>query len=408
MNERIKALLERRDNLVHEADSIRQKYLGSDVMSAEDEERFDRLIGDVEKLDESVEREKRAEALAKRASEPVTQVAQPAAGGAAQEAEEKQALRKKAWQHYLRHGERSDPAQLAVLRAYQADSDTEGGYFVAPEEMVMELLANVTDAVHVRGLARKFQLPRAESLGVPTLDARLNDADWTSELGTPTEDTALRIGKRDLHPHPLSKEVKLSRTLMRKAAIDPESLLRSEMARKFAETEEKAFMTGTGAQQPLGLFVASSNGISTARDKATGSTTDVTADGLIDAAYFLKPQYWANARWLLHRDVLRNTRKLKNAEGDYLWASGLAQRTAPTILDFPYIVSEYAPNTFTTGQYIAMLADYSYYWIVDALDFQVQVLTELYARTNQTGYIARMELDAMPVLEEAFVRVKLS
>lgn len=405
MNERIKALNERRDNLVSDADAIRKAYVGHDVMSAEDEERFDKIIADVERIDADIEREQRAAALEKRATEPVTKVAQPAGDKAVAE---KAAERKAAWTHYLRHGERSDPSQLAVLRAYQADSDTEGGYFVAPEEMVMELLQNVTDAVHVRGLARKFQLPRAESLGVPTLDARLNDADWTSELGAPTEDTALRVGKRDLHPHPLSKEVKLSRTLMRKAAIDPESLLRSEIARKFAETEEKAFMTGTGAQQPLGLFVASPNGISTARDKATGSATDVTADGIIDAAYFLKPQYWGAARWLLHRDVLRNIRKLKNAEGDYIWASGLATKAAPTILDFPYIVSEHAPNTFTTGQYVMMLADFSYYWIVDALDFQVQVLTELYARTNQTGYIARMEIDGMPVLEEAFVRVKLS
>jgi hypothetical protein len=34
-------------------------------------------------------------------------------------------------------------------------------------------------------------------------------------------------------------------------------------------------------------------------------------------------------------------------------------------------------------------------------------LQELYAETNQIGLIGRLESDAMPVLEEAFVRVKL-
>jgi len=38
---------------------------------------------------------------------------------------------------------------------------------------------------------------------------------------------------------------------------------------------------------------------------------------------------------------------------------------------------------------------------------RIQVLTELYAETNQNGYIGRMEVDGMPVLEEAFVRVKM-
>jgi HK97 family phage major capsid protein len=54
-----------------------------------------------------------------------------------------------------------------------------------------------------------------------------------------------------------------------------------------------------------------------------------------------------------------------------------------------------------------MLGDFSQYWIVDALTMTIQVLLELYAATNQNGYISRFESDGMPVLEEAFARVKL-
>ena len=52
------------------------------------------------------------------------------------------------------------------------------------------------------------------------------------------------------------------------------------------------------------------------------------------------------------------------------------------------------------------VGDFSYYHIVDALNMQVQRLTELYAESNQTGYIGRAEVDGMPVLEEAFARLK--
>jgi HK97 family phage major capsid protein len=73
----------------------------------------------------------------------------------------------------------------------------------------------------------------------------------------------------------------------------------------------------------------------------------------------------------------------------------------------PVNMSEYAPSTMTSALYVGILGDFSQYWIADALDMQIQRLVELYAETNQTGFIGRMESDGMPVLEEAFVRVKL-
>ena len=72
----------------------------------------------------------------------------------------------------------------------------------------------------------------------------------------------------------------------------------------------------------------------------------------------------------------------------------------------PVFMSEYAPNTFTTGLYAGIIGDFSFYWIADALDMQLQRLVELYAAANQTGFLMRSETDGMPVLEEAFARLK--
>ena len=57
---------------------------------------------------------------------------------------------------------------------------------------------------------------------------------------------------------------------------------------------------------------------------------------------------------------------------------------------------------------MGILGDFSYYVIVTALDMRVAVLTELYAETNEIGYIGRMEVDAAPIRENAFARVKLA
>ena len=70
-------------------------------------------------------------------------------------------------------------------------------------------------------------------------------------------------------------------------------------------------------------------------------------------------------------------------------------------------MSEFTPNTFTSGLSVGMLGDFSQSWIADALSMRMQRLIELYAATNQVGFIGRLEVDGMPVLSEAFVRVKL-
>ncbi len=73
---------------------------------------------------------------------------------------------------------------------------------------------------------------------------------------------------------------------------------------------------------------------------------------------------------------------------------------ADRLLSFPVRQSEYAPNTLTTGLYVGILGDfYAGYWIADSLAIQIQRLIELYAPTNQTGFIARAETDGMPVCD---------
>jgi HK97 family phage major capsid protein len=79
-----------------------------------------------------------------------------------------------------------------------------------------------------------------------------------------------------------------------------------------------------------------------------------------------------------------------------------------TLLGLPTSMSQYAPNTMTTGQYVGILGDFSFYWIADALNMEMQRLVELYSQTRQIGLHAWLETDGMPVLEEAFVRVKLA
>lgn len=413
----------RRANLITEARAILDSA-SETGLAQEDENRWATMIDQAEALRAQIERIERQETLERGLSELEQRRAVPADGevsssglpnlpnGGTTGLAGLTGLRstseyRAAFQRFLQGGERA--LREHELRALQADLDTSGGYLVAPQQFVTELIQAVDNAVVIRGLARKFTLTAAESLGAPALDTDIDDADWTSELATGNEDSALAFGKRELRPHPLAKRIKVSNKLLRAATVGIETLVRERMAYKFGVTEEKVFMTGHGSGQPLGIFTASAQGISTGRDVSTGNTTtSIQTDGLLEAKYTLKGQYRGRARWIFHRDALKQIAKLKDGDGQYIWQQGITAGTPDRLLNLPYLESEYAPNTFTTGLYAGILGDFQHYWIADALDMQMQRLSELYAATNQTGFIGRMEVDGMPVLEEAFIRVKLA
>ena len=169
-------------------------------------------------------------------------------------------------------------------------------------------------------------------------------------------------------------------------------------------------MSGSGAAQPLGIFTASDDGITTSQDVSTDNTTTAfTADGLINAKYKLTSPYLmsANLRWVMHRDAVKMARKLKTGDGQYLLTPGLAGDGVDRILDVPVFMSEQAPSTFTSGLYVGIIGDFSRYWIADGMQLQIERLVELGAATNQDYFIGRMKTDGMPVLSTAFARVKL-
>lgn len=299
--------------------------------------------------------------------------------------------------------------------ALQSDNAEQAGYLVASEQFAAEVLRAVDDNLFIRRWARIHTVVEATSLGIRARTSRASTFDWSQELTVSGEDESLKYGKRSLTPYHLTGSIKLSRDLLRRSVISCEGEVRTELARDGGEKMEDAYLLGSGAQRPLGVFVASANGISTGRDVVTGSATSFTTDGMLNAKYAMKAQYRQGQRgplrWLFHRNAINRIALLKDSTGQPIFRVGMgrAQDTGmpeDEILGYPVDESERAPNTFTDGQYVGLLANWRYYEIADALDMEIQVLYELNARSNQVEYIARMKTDGMPTLEEAFVRMK--
>ncbi|MEH0830805.1 phage major capsid protein, partial [Micromonospora sp. CPCC 205714] len=221
---------------------------GGRNLTAEESSKFDRLMEQVDGCDAQIEREEKLRAKERRIDdEPGDQPGRSdddRNGGERNGPDGSGDAQMRAFRQYLIGGRASlSPEQSRTLIA---GSDPEGGYLVAPQQFVTELVQAVDDAVQLRGLATVHRLTEAASLGIPTLDTDMNDAEWTSEVGTGSQDDALRLGKRELTPNPLAKRTKISRKLLRLTANRAENLVRERLAYKFAVSEEKAYMVGDG------------------------------------------------------------------------------------------------------------------------------------------------------------------
>lgn len=427
----LRDLLRKRARLIRQAREIVEAAEGEDRgLTQEETNNYDEVMDEVAELTTRVERMQRQLELDQELGQPLDEAHPPEPGdeGQGDDGDGRTAI-----EFVSRSMREMDQAEIAPLmryeepgyragfanwlrrgrmsqevRALQADSDTLGGYLYAPMQFVDRLIQAVDDMVFIRQWATVIAVTNGESLGVPSLDADPADPIWTSELATGDEDSTMAFGQRELNPHPLAKRIKVSNKLLMKVP-GAEALVRARLAYKFGIAFEKALMTGHGAGQPLGVFTASDDGISTSRDASTGNTTtEIRFDGLIEAKYTLKGNYWARARWLFHRDAMKLIAKLKDGNGQYLWRESVRVGEPDRVLGLPVFMSEYAPNTFTTGLYVGIVGDFSNYWIADSLMVTVQRLVELYAATNQIGLIGRLESDGMPVLDEAFVRVTLA
>jgi HK97 family phage major capsid protein len=293
--------------------------------------------------------------------------------------------------------------------------DPSAGGYLQQDTYIATLLAKQREAMAMRQICTVLPPVPSGSAIAPAEDSFLSDAEWTTEVATGSDDAVKPFGQRKLTPHPLAKRLKVSNTLLRNPFFDVEAWVRDRLAYKFSVPEENGLINGSGSQQPLGLLnTASLPTFSTATANA------LHGDDIINWVYSL-PQSYASrpsTRILSNRSFIRKVRTLasKNAATaftNYIWQPGLAAGQPNAILDIPYALSDKFPtgldgsDVFENNALVAVVGDFSFFWIVDALQMSIQRLVELYAEANQTGFIGRKETDGMAVMAEAFYALKI-
>lgn len=287
--------------------------------------------------------------------------------------------------------------------------DTEGG-FLAPDDVTTEIIKGVVEFSPMREICRVRQTTR-NSVKAPKR-TQLAAAVWVGEVEARSETQNPKWGKEEIATRELSAMADISRQDLEDTAFSIEEDVLGQFSEQFGVSEGAAFVSGDGVDgKPEGFLTAADTGyLGSAGIKTVTSKTNDALDGddFINLYYELKDAYARNATWVLKRSTVRDARKLRDTQNNYIWQPGLAGLAPATILDRPYVEALDMPAV-GDGALAVALGDWRKgYWIVDRL--QIETLRDPYTQAGN-GFIrfwARKRVGGQVVLPEAIKLLKIA
>ena len=282
--------------------------------------------------------------------------ARPALSAAA----EVDAPHQKAFEAYVRSG--ADDALRGLDlegKALNTAVAGDGGYLVDPQTSDVIQSALLATA-SVRSIATVVNVEAAAyDLLIDTAET---GAGWASETSNAAETSTPTIERISIPLHELSAMPKISQRLLDDSAFDVEQWLATRISEKFAAAEAGAFISGDGADKPVGFLTYPTadagtetwgqlGHILTGTDGAFNPTDP--ANALVDLVFSLGSQYRANATFVLNSKTVGQVRKLKDADGRFLWSDSLAGGEPSRLMGYPVLVCEDMPDIATDSLSIA-------------------------------------------------------
>ena len=246
---------------------------------------------------------------------------------------------------YLRQG------REAEVKSITGTTGADGG-FAVPREIDAEIASQLRKLSPIRAISQVVQTGTAGYRKLITNGG--TSSGWVSETalrpetGTPNF-TEVSPPTGELYANPAA-----SQSMLDDAAFDLEAWLASEIAMEFARAEGAAFINGTGTNQPRGFLNAPTSAAGDATrpfgtlqfvgsGNATGFDTAPEIK-LIDLVHALKPGHRQGATWVMNSATLASVRKLKAADGSFLWQPGLMEGQPNRLLGYPVVEAEDMPD----------------------------------------------------------------
>ncbi len=246
---------------------------------------------------------------------------------------------------YLRHGRESEIKSLSGMVS------ADGGYAV-PREIDQMIVAQLKRISPIRSIAQVVQVGTAGYRKLVTTNGVASG--WVSETGTRPETQTPKFAEIAPPSGELYANPAASQAMLDDAAFNLEEWLSNEIASEFARAEGAAFVGGTGTNQPKGFLAApaaatidATRAFGTLQFISSGNATgfDTTPElKLIDLVHALRPGHRQGAVFVMNSATLAVVRKLKAADGSFLWQPGIMEGQPARLLGYPVVEAEDMPD----------------------------------------------------------------
>jgi HK97 family phage major capsid protein len=327
----VKSILEQRASAWEQAKTLLDAAESENrAMSAEEEQSFDAITADIDRLDAQRKKVEESEQRAKDAADAMQRLNLTPAPEQRGEPAVEERLRS-----FLRGEARSFDTNEGLgpvnFRDLTKGSATAGGNTVRTS-FREQLLEHMIESSGVLSAGPTIlNTGNGETIEVPVTTAH-SSAALTAE-GAAISESDPAFAKRSLGAYKYGVIVQVSRELVDDTAVDLLGYLARQAGRACGNALGAHLVTGTGSSQPAGIVTGATTGVT----GGTGVTGAFTADNLIDLMFSVIAPY-RNSRscaWIMKDSTLGAVRKLKDTTNQYLWQPSLQVGVPDTLLGKP-------------------------------------------------------------------------
>ena len=285
---------------------------------------------------------------------------------------------KKAFGAYLRSGD-DDGLRGLVLegKAMSGAVAADGGYLLDPQtaDSIRSMLVATSS---LRSISNVVQID-ATSFDV-LIDRSEVGSGWATEVAASTETSTPTIERISIKLSELSAMPKASQRLLDDSAFDVEGWLATKIATRFIRAEAAAFINGDGIDKPKGILLPTKVANATwvwgqlgyiPTGAAADFATTNTVDCIVTLIYSLVADYRTNGTFVMNSKTAGAVRKMKDADGRFMWSDGLAAAEPARLMGYPVLICEDMPDVAANAYPIAFGDFKSAYTIAERPDLRI-------------------------------------
>lgn len=264
---------------------------------------------------------------------------------------------------------------------------SQGGYAVVSDVAKM-LIDSLAASGGMREASQIIVTAEGNPLSFPTTDGTAETGELIAENTTATAADPT-FGTVALNAYKFSSKIVAAPfELLQDSQIDIEAFIMSRLATRIGRATNTYFTTGSGSSQPRGVVTGASSG----KVGATGQTTTVIFDDLIDLVHSVDPAYRAasTVRFMMNDASLKVIRKLKDGQSRPVFLPGYDGLGGPmpdALLGYPITINQDVATMAANAKSI-LFGDFNKYIIRDVMQATLFRFTDsAYAKLGQVGFL---------------------